>query len=173
MRYQRKSDRGISLCNYDGNASVMYCLEEEDSSHGSEAKGTVHRAEGGSSSLLGVGLVLGLGTGGAGIYELATAEVGTLDELLVLERLIEVAGGSDVVGRLEVEGALDVIEFGSFNLGHVTTDVECTTNALKNRETINRHELRVVGNLEVVGDLGQERECEEIGRASCRERVSR
>jgi hypothetical protein len=47
-------------------------------------------------------------------------------------------------------------------LGHVTANVECTTNALEQRQTINTHEVGVVGDLQVVVDLGQEGESQVV-----------
>lgn len=69
----------------------MYYLEEEDSSHCSKAKSTVCRAESGSSAWLVARLVSGLSALSAGVDELATAHIRTLDQLLVLERLVLVA----------------------------------------------------------------------------------
>jgi hypothetical protein len=45
-------------------------------------------------------------------------------------------------------------------LAHVSGDVESTTNALEQRETVNGGEVGVVGDLKVVGDLGQHGEAD-------------
>jgi hypothetical protein len=76
----------------------MYCLDEENGSHGGKAKSTVDGAEGTSRRLLGAGLVGGLAALGAWVHKLATADVGALDELLVLEGLVEGARLGNVVG---------------------------------------------------------------------------
>jgi hypothetical protein len=95
----------------------MYCSEEEDGSHGSETKSTVCCAESRSSASLAASLVLGLGSLGAGVLELATAEEFALDELLVLEILVEAAGGGDVLRGLKVECTLDIIKLRGFDAG--------------------------------------------------------
>ena len=53
----------------------------------------------------------------SGVDELALAPVATLDELLVLEGLVGLAGLGDVVSGLEVEGTGDAVELGSGNAG--------------------------------------------------------
>jgi hypothetical protein len=92
----------------------MYFLEHEDSSHGSEDQGTVHSTESGSTTLVTTrALGLGVGSGNVGVDELALAEVLALDELLVLQLLVGFADGGHVLGRLEVEGTGNVVQFGS------------------------------------------------------------
>lgn len=138
----------------------MYFLEHENSGHGSETESTIHRGEGGGSAgLVTAGaLGLGVGAGNAGVDELALAEELALDELLILERLVGAALRGHVLGRLEVEGASDVVELGSLDIGHVAAHVEGTTDALKFGEASSILESGVVGDLQVVADLGQERE---------------
>lgn len=48
------------------------------------------------------------------------------------------------------------------SLGHVTADVESTTDALQQRQSVNSHESRVVGDFQVIVNLGQEREGEVV-----------
>lgn len=108
----------ISLCKYNGNASVRNRLEKEDSGHSSKTKSTVDGAEaGGGTSLVAAAAALAgrLASGDGGVYELALAEVLALDELLVFERLVESASLSDVVSGLEVEGTLDAVKLGSLD----------------------------------------------------------
>jgi hypothetical protein len=93
----------------------MYCLDEEDGGHGGKAKSTVHGAEGSGSVLLVAALLSGLAALSAWVHKLALADVGALDELLVLEGLVEAARGSNVVRRLEVESTGDVVKSWSFN----------------------------------------------------------
>jgi hypothetical protein len=113
----KKVNRGSSLCNYDGNASVMYFLEHEDGGHGGKTKSTVHRAQSRSGTLLATAgaLGLGVGAGNVGVDELALAEELALDELLVPKALVRRANGGHVLGRLEVEGTGHVVKLGSFN----------------------------------------------------------
>jgi hypothetical protein len=96
-----------------GNASVMYRLDEENSSHGSETKGTVHRTQSrGSTLLVAAGLLLGLGALGAGVLKLTLAVESALDKFLLLEVLVEGARVGDVIRRLDVEGTLDGVKLG-------------------------------------------------------------
>ena len=107
----------ISLCKYNGNASVRNRLEKEDCGHGSKTKSTVDGAKaGGSTSLVAAAALAGrLASGDGGVDELALAEVLALDELLVLERLVERASLGDVVSGLEVEGTLDAVKLGGLD----------------------------------------------------------
>jgi hypothetical protein len=107
----------ISLCKYDGNASVRNRLEKEDSGHGSKTKSTVDSTEaGGGTSLIATAALAGrLASGDGGVDELALAEVLALDELLVLKRLVERASLGDVVGGLEVESTLDAVKLGGLD----------------------------------------------------------
>lgn len=108
----KKARSWISLCKYDENAGLMNNLEEEDSSHGSKAESTVDSAEAGSGVLLVTTSTLGGGLvpGGSGVNDLSEAGKTTLDQLLVAEVLVEVAGIGDVLAGLEVEGTLDAIK---------------------------------------------------------------
>jgi hypothetical protein len=111
----------ISLCKYNGHASVRNSSEKEDSSHGSKAKSTVDCAESGSGTGLGIavaaGLVGGLVAACTGVLKLALAvELAALNELLVLKGLVEVGASiSDIAGRLEVEDTLDAVKCGSLD----------------------------------------------------------
>jgi len=153
----------------------MNFLEHGDSGHGSEDQGTVHSTESGSTACVTArALGLGVGSGNAGVDELALAEVLALDELLVLQLLVGFANRCHVLGGLEVEGTGNVVQLGSLNtvlisgccgesieqnlLGHVTAHVKGSTNALKFGESGSILETSVVGNLQVVADLGQEGE---------------
>jgi len=91
----------------------MSRLDEENGSHGSKAKGTVHCAEsGGSALLVAAGVGAGVGALSAGVLELALAGEGTLDELLLLQILVERARVGDVIRRLDVESSLDGVKLG-------------------------------------------------------------
>lgn len=107
----------ISLCRYNGNASVRNRLKKEDSGHGSKTEGTVNgaQASGGTSLSVAARLAGGVASCDAGVNELALAEVLALDELLVLEGLVESASLGDVAGRLKVEGTLDAVKLRSLD----------------------------------------------------------
>ena len=92
----------------------MYYLEEHEGGHGSKSKSTVGGAESGSCVGL-AALCSWLVASRSGVHNLALAEVATSDRLLVLEVLVEVAGRGNVFRRLEVEGALDIVDLGSFH----------------------------------------------------------
>jgi len=102
----------ISLCKYNGNASVRNRLKKEYSGHSSKTKSTVDGAQtGGGTSLVATAALAGrLASGDGGVDELALAEVLALDELLVLEGLVKSASLGDVISGLEVEGTLDAVK---------------------------------------------------------------
>lgn len=152
----------ISLCKYNGNASVRSRLEKEDRGHGSQTKSTVDGAKAGGGTGLGAAVRLAGGVVAicAGVDELAGAVVLALDQFLILESLVEVASLGDVISRLQVEGTLDAVKLGGLNSAHVTGNVESSTNASQLREAVNAGEVGVVGDLEVVRDLGEEREAD-------------
>jgi hypothetical protein len=153
------------------NASVMNCLEEENSGHGSKTKSTVDCAQGRSSALgtVVVTVVAFVRSFASRVLELALTLVFTLDGLLLAHGVVVVAG--HVLGRLEVEGALDGVKLGGFDTtgllvtcqvykarnlrGEVAAHVPTTTDALKASKALNFAELGVVGDLQVVGDFGQ------------------
>jgi len=137
-------------------------LEEQDGGHSSKSKSTVDCGKAGSCVGLAATLAGRVVALLAGVDDFALAEEGTLDGLVVVERRVEVAGGGDVVGGLEVEGTFDVADAGSFNVRHVAAHIKSTANLLKQRETINLHQSTVVGNDKVVLDGGQHGEREVI-----------
>src|SRR5690242_1274710 len=109
----------ISLCKYNGNASVRNHLQKEDSGHCSQTKSTVDSAQacGGASLAAAAAAVLlgGLGSLLTGVDELALAEELALDPVLLLQRLVESAGLGDVASRLQVESTLDALKLRSFD----------------------------------------------------------
>lgn len=109
----------ISLCKYNGNASVRNHLEKEDSGHGSETKSTVDCAKAGGSTGLGAAVTARLAGGlvavCAGVDELALAEELALNELLVVEGLVESASLGNVASGLQVEGTLDAVKLRSLD----------------------------------------------------------
>jgi hypothetical protein len=60
---------------------------------------------------------------GTRVRNLALAEVATLDQLLILEGLVEVAGFRNVIAGLEVEGSLDGIELGGLDPGPASAQI--------------------------------------------------
>jgi hypothetical protein len=115
IRYQRKSDRGVVYAIW-WNASVVNSLKEENSSHGSKTKSTVNCAQRRSGAGLVVVLGSAVGSFSGRVFLPTRALVFALDGLLVVHRVVVAAG--HVFGRLEVEGALDSIELGSFDTTH-------------------------------------------------------
>jgi hypothetical protein len=94
----------------------MQCLENENCEQGGEAKRAVHSGQGGSSAFL---VVTALGSTDLsvhfGVHELALADERAADKLLLLHRLVVVAGIRNVVGGLEVESAGNIVKLGSLN----------------------------------------------------------
>jgi len=155
----KESDLGGSLCDA-VNADINF-LEEENGSHGGKTKSTVDGAERrGGALLVAAAILLGaLVSLLAGVDKSTLAGVVlALNELLLVEVLVEIAGVVQLSRRLEVESTLDVVELGSLNAGEVTAHVESTADALELREAVNLDKLGVVGNLEVTRDLGEKRE---------------
>ena len=93
----------------------MNRLEEQYGGHGGKTKSTSGCTKGRCSAVRAAALVRGRVALSSGILNLATAEVATLKQLLVMKWLIESTGCGNVVGRLEVEGTFDTVNLGGFD----------------------------------------------------------
>lgn len=95
----------------------MYCLDEEDGGHGGKAEGTVHGAQSRGRALLVAvaALLVAPGAFGARVVELTLAEIFALNQLLLGQRVVELACLGDVIRRLNVERSLDLLQLGGLD----------------------------------------------------------
>jgi len=88
------------------------------------------------------------------LLELELADVASLDQVLILERLeritVKVVGG-----RLKVEPSADILELGELDSLHSTVGINGSTDGREAVEAINGRELGIVGDLETTSDLGE------------------